>query len=123
MLSLIENFIKNHAGKLVLSLLSVLGICFAIMALQDYLIKFRFPDIEKSVETLKSEQKESMRENQSLISKKLDENSKFLLDNSKKQEERINKVESNISTLKVSLLGLMNKVGKAPTETQGAGKS
>ena len=119
MLSLIENFIKNNVWKLV----SLLVVTIAAASFEFYLIKFRFPDLEKSVENSKIEQKESQQEYQTQISKKLDENSKFLLDNSKKQEERINKVESNISTLKVSLLGLMNKVGKAPTETQGAGKS
>jgi hypothetical protein len=114
MLPLIESF-KSHIWTVVISLFVFL---ITAASFEFYIIKYRFPDLEKSVEKSRIEQKESQQEYQTQISKKLDENSKFLLDNSKLQEERINKAEGSISTLKVSLLGLMNKVGKAPTETQ-----
>ncbi len=115
---MLENFIRNNANTIVWSLLSVLMVCILAIIWLYNIVTYRFPDIEKSVETVKSEQRESIRESQSLISKKLDESSKTLEDNFKKQNDRIVKVESNISTLKVSLIGLMSKVGKAPSETQ-----
>lgn len=102
-----KKFLTDNAVAIFIALLTAIG----AIAFLTQIIFIRLPELNEKVIELSISQENAIEKARNELSSKLTENAG-------QQEKRLSKVEGSVSALRVSLVDLMNKVGKTPNVNQ-----
>jgi len=106
-----RKFIVDNAVSITSILGSLLFSALVGLVWLYQLATVRIPDLSGQIAEIKLIQEKSIEKTRDELSGKINQKTES-------QEKRLDKVETNITSIKVNLLGLMNKVGKLPNERQ-----